>query len=113
MNEIPTFLRVMAFNIRYDNPRDGDLYYFMDTGTYDQTALPAAVLGDQIPYLKESIELVLTMYEDEPLDVELPTTAEMKVLEAEMAVAGDTATGMLKKATLETGLEGTGSSLYQ
>lgn len=84
---------------------DGDLYYFMDTETYDQTALPAAVLGDQIPYLKESMELVLTMYEDEPLDVELPTTVEMKVVKAEMAVAGDTATGTLKKVTLETGLE--------
>jgi len=84
---------------------DGDLYYFMDTETYEQTALPAAALGDQVGYFKESLELALTTYEDEPLDVELPTTVEMEVVEAEMAVAGDTATGTLKKVTLETGLK--------
>ncbi len=84
---------------------DGDLYHFMDTETYEQTALPASVLEDQIPYLKESMELVLSTYEGEALDVELPTTVDMEVVEAEMAVAGDTATGTLKKVTLETGLE--------
>ncbi|MDY7077168.1 MAG: elongation factor P [Chloroflexota bacterium] len=84
---------------------DGDLYHFMDTETYEQTALSASVLEDQIPYLKESMELVLATYEDEPLDVELPTTMEMEVTESEIAVAGDTATGTLKKVTLETGLK--------
>jgi len=84
---------------------DGDLYYFMDTETYDQTALPAAVLEGMVLYLKESMELVLSTHEGEALDVELPTTIEMEVVEAEMAVAGDTATGSLKKVTLETGLQ--------
>ena len=84
---------------------DGDLYYFMDTETYEQTALAASVLDDQVQYLKEGIELVLSTYEGEPLDVELPTTVEMEVVQAEMAVAGDTATGAMKKVTLETGLE--------
>jgi elongation factor P len=84
---------------------DGDLYHFMDTETYEQRALSAAVLGDQIPYLKESMELVLATYEDEPLDVELPTTVDLEVVESEIAIAGDTATGTLKKVTVETGLE--------
>ena len=84
---------------------DGDLYHFMDTETYEQPALPASVLGDQVRYLKESLELVLSTYEEEPLDVELPTTVGLEVVEAEMAIAGDTATGTLKKVTLETGLE--------
>ena len=84
---------------------DGDLYYFMDTETYDQTPLSAAVLGDQAIYLKESMELVLSTYEGEPLDIELPTTVEMKVVKSEPAIAGNTATGALKKVTLETGLK--------
>jgi len=84
---------------------DGDLYHFMDTETYEQTALSASVLGDQVRYLKESMELVLSTYEGEPLDVELPATVGLEVVEVEMAVAGDTATGTLKKVTLETGLE--------
>ncbi|MFQ6101658.1 MAG: elongation factor P [Anaerolineae bacterium] len=84
---------------------DGDLYHFMDTETYDQTALSARVLSGEIPYLKEGMELVLSSYEGEPLDMELPTTVDLEVVEAEMAVAGDTATGAMKKVTLETGLE--------
>jgi elongation factor P len=84
---------------------DGDLYYFMDTETYEQSPISAAVLGDQTVYLKEGMELVLSTYEGEPLDVELPTTVEMKVIQAEPAVAGNTATGALKKVRLETGLE--------
>ena len=84
---------------------DGDLYHFMDTETYEQTALSTAALGDQVRFLKESMELILAMYEDEPIDVELPTTVDMEVVEAELAVAGDTATGAMKKVTLETGLE--------
>lgn len=84
---------------------DGDLYYFMDTETYEQTPLSASVLEDEIPYLKENMELFLSTYEGEALDVELPTTVEMEVVRAEMAVAGDTATGAMKKVTLETGLQ--------
>ncbi|HUX77722.1 MAG TPA: elongation factor P [Anaerolineae bacterium] len=84
---------------------DGDLYHFMDTETYEQTALAASMLGDQVRYLKEGMELVLSSYEGEPLDVELPTTVEMEVVGAEMAIAGDTATGAMKKVRLETGLE--------
>jgi elongation factor P len=84
---------------------DGNLYHFMDTETYEQTALPAALIGDQDAYLKESLELVVAMYEGEALDVELPTTVDMEVVDAEVAIAGDRATGALKRVTLETGAE--------
>jgi len=84
---------------------DGDMYHFMDTETYEQTALHTSVLGDQVPYLKENLELMLSTYDREPLDIELPTTVDLEVTEAELAIAGDTATGTLKKVTLETGLE--------
>jgi elongation factor P len=62
-------------------------------------------LADQDGYLKEGMELVVSMFEREPLDIELPTTVEMEVVEAELAVAGDTATGAQKNVTLETGLQ--------
>jgi elongation factor P len=83
---------------------DGDMYHFMDTESYEQVAISAAVLGEQMPYLKESMELILSTHEGEPLDVELPTTVEMNVIEAEPAIAGNTATGALKKVKVETGL---------
>ena len=77
--------------------QDGDLYYFMDTETYEQMPLPASGLDDQMAYLKEGLTLMLVSFEGEAIDVELPTTVEMLVVEAEMAVAGNTATGAMKR----------------
>ena len=84
---------------------EGDIYHFMDTETYEQPALPGEVLGEAIQYLKEGMEVKLTFYGQEPLDIELPTTVDLAVTEAEMAVKGDTATGATKTVTTETGLK--------
>ncbi len=85
--------------------KDGDLYYFMDNETYEQTPLTAQALGDTVHYLKENLEVKLTFYDGQPLDVELPTAVELKVVESEPGVRGDTATGATKLATTETGLK--------
>jgi elongation factor P len=84
---------------------DGDLYHFMDLETYEQPAISASVIGDAAQYLKESMEVKLTFYQGEPLDIELPITVDLLVTRAEMAVRGDTATGVTKKVTTETGAE--------
>jgi elongation factor P len=83
---------------------DGNLYHFMDLETYDQPALSGEILGDLALYLTENLEAKLTFYEGEPLDVELPTSVELKVVEADVAVRGDTATGVTKRVKTETGL---------
>lgn len=85
--------------------RDGDFYYFMDNETFEQPAVKADMLGDDALYLKEGMEVKLTFYNDEPLDVELPSSVELKVVEAQTAIRGDTATGVTKKVKTETGLE--------
>ena len=84
---------------------DGDFYHFMDTETYEQPAIPKEKLGDAVPYLTEGMEVKLTFYESEPIDIELPTSVDLKVAEAELAVKGDTATGATKTVTTETGLK--------
>jgi elongation factor P len=84
---------------------DGDNYIFMDTETFEQPSIPAAVLGEATPYLKENMEVKLTFFGSEPLDVELPTAVELTVTQAEAAIKGDTATGLNKSVTTETGLE--------
>ncbi len=84
---------------------DGDLYYFMDNETFEQPGIRSDVLGDDAQYLKSGMEVKLTFYKGEPLDVELPTSVDLKVVEAEVAVRGDTATGVTKKVKTETGLE--------
>ena len=83
---------------------DGDLYYFMDKVTFEQPGIKQESLGDSAQYLKEGMEVKLTFYKGEAIDVELPTSVDLKVVEAEMAIRGDTATGVTKKVTTETGL---------
>lgn len=84
---------------------DGDFFYFMDTETYEQFPLGGAILEDAKPYLVDNMELELSSHEGEPLDVELPITVDLRVVEAPPGFAGDTATGATKEVTLETGLK--------
>jgi elongation factor P len=82
---------------------DGEFHYFMDTETYEQFPLPNALLEDARPYLVENNQIELSSYEGEPLDVELPITVDLKVVEAPPGFAGDTAQGATKEVILETG----------
>ncbi|MCG2785347.1 MAG: elongation factor P [Anaerolineae bacterium] len=84
---------------------DGDNFYFMDNETFDQPGIPAKLVGEIAGYLKEGMECKLTFYGDEPIDIEVPTTVDLKVVTAEVAVRGDTATGVTKKVKVETGIE--------
>jgi elongation factor P len=84
---------------------DGELLHFMNLETYEQPALSRDIFGDDVRYLKENMDLKLKSYEGEIIDYELPTTVDYEVVEAEVAVAGDTAAGASKKVTTETGLQ--------
>jgi len=101
--------RVQDVRLEYHNVQflysDGDLFHFMDMETFDQPAISANLIGDSSKFLKEGVEIKLTFFENEPLDVELPTTIDLKVVKAEDAVRGDTATGVTKKVEVETGAE--------
>ena len=84
---------------------DGDFYHFMDNETFDQPAIKAEMLGDSAGFLKEGMECKLTFYDGEPLDIELPTSVDLRVVSSETAIRGDTATGVTKKVRVETGVE--------
>jgi elongation factor P len=84
---------------------DGAFYHFMDNETFEQPAIKADILGEDALYLKAGMEVKLTFYNGQPLSVEFPTSVDLEVVEAEVAVRGDTATGVSKKVKTETGLE--------
>jgi len=84
---------------------EGDTYVFMDQETYDQHTLPKDLFGDLILYLKENDVCKVTMYEGKALDIELPATVELKVVETEPSVKGATAAAQFKPAIMETGLK--------
>jgi elongation factor P len=83
---------------------DDDAYHFMDSETYDQFSVPAALLGDDAKYLVENTEVFVSNHENEILGVDLPVTVDLRVTQTDPGFAGDTATGAKKAATLETGL---------
>ena len=80
-----------------------DLYYMMNTETYEQIPLSRSLLEDALPYLKEGTNVTVMMNGDNPLAVEPPLFVELAVTETEPGVRGDTAQGGTKNATLETG----------
>ncbi len=97
-------IRVDNFGVEYLY-RDDAFLYFMDTSNYEQYQLNADIFGDDALFMRENLQLTLSSYEGEIIDYTLPTTVDFEVQEAEMAVAGDTATGATKKVTTETGLK--------
>ncbi len=84
---------------------DGDYYYFMDAETYEEKRINATIIGAKKGFLKDGMEVDLTVYGNEVLDISLPLVIELEVIESELAVAGDTATGANKTVTCETGLQ--------
>ncbi len=86
--------------------QQGDEYYFMDNATYEQVFFTAGQLGDQIKYLKEGAEVNMVSFNGQPINIELPTKMDFKVVTAADAVKGDSAQGRVTKtAELETGAE--------
>jgi len=84
---------------------DGEFYHFMDNETFEQPAVKGAILDEAAQYLVANMEVKLTYYKGEPLDIELPTSVDLEVVDSEMAIRGDTATGVTKKVTTSTGLQ--------
>jgi elongation factor P len=83
---------------------DGDLHYFMDQQTYEMIPLSAKMIGeDQLQYLKENMECEGLVHGDTIISVELPNFVELKIVDTDPGVRGDTATGGTKPAKLETG----------
>ncbi|MEA1985859.1 MAG: elongation factor P [Candidatus Marinimicrobia bacterium] len=83
---------------------DGLNYYFMDIETYEQMPINDNIIGDSINFIKENQIVKVLMYGEKPVGMELPTAVNLKIKKTEPGVRGDTATNVVKPATLETGL---------
>ena len=83
--------------------KDGDLYSFMDTETYDQVQLSADLVGDALKFVKENDICKILSFKGNVFGIEPPIFVELEVIETEPGFKGDTATGTVKPATVETG----------
>ena len=101
--------RVQDVRLNYHNVQflysDGEFYYFMDQETFEQYIVSNKIIGDMAGFLKSEVVVKLTMYEGEAIEIELPTSVDLLVTEASAAVRGDTATGVTKQVTVETGMQ--------
>lgn len=84
---------------------DGDLYYFMDTETWEQIPISKSVLDDSFKFVKENMVCKVLSYKGNVFGVEPPNFVELVVTQTDPGFAGNTATNALKPATLETGAE--------
>ena len=83
---------------------NGDSYTFMDNETYEQLELSATQLGDDKYYLKDGLDVIISVYQGEVLGVILPEKVELQITATEPAVKGNTTNNAMKDATVETGL---------
>ena len=89
--------------VQYLYQEDG-VYHFMDTESFEQTALDREQLGEAADYLSDNQTLDVLTYREEPIGAELPPSVELHVVKADPGFKGDTASGGTKPATVSTGL---------
>ncbi|WP_435417759.1 elongation factor P [Parerythrobacter aurantius] len=83
---------------------DGDMLVFMDKDTYEQINLPSDLLGDARPFLQDGMEVMLELWDERPISVELPNHVEATIVEADAVVKGQTASSSYKPAMLDNGV---------
>jgi elongation factor P len=85
--------------------KQGEDYYFMDNRNYEQTFLNDKVLGDQRYFLKENVNASILFYNGKALGVSLPNAVDLRVVKCDPGARGDTVSGAMKPAVLETGFQ--------
>ncbi|MBV8884669.1 MAG: elongation factor P [Chroococcidiopsidaceae cyanobacterium CP_BM_RX_35] len=83
--------------------KEGDEFVFMDMETYEESRLNASQIGGRVKYLKDGMEVNVIRFGEQVLEVELPNSVVLEVVQTDPGVRGDTATGGTKPATVETG----------
>ena len=83
---------------------DGEDLVFMDKDSYEQITLPSDLLGDAAAFLQDGMDVVLELWDERPISVELPEFAEAMIVEADAVVKGQTASSSFKPAVLDNGV---------
>jgi elongation factor P len=96
---VPMMTRKMDFSYK-----DGDDFVFSDPETYDQTTLTEGLVGDAKNYLVENATVTVTIVDDKPVSIELPSSVVLTVTDAPEGIRGDSSNNVQKPITLETGI---------
>jgi elongation factor P len=83
---------------------DGDMLVFMDKDNYEQVSLPEDLIGEPAAFLQDGMDVVMELYNERPISVQLPDQIEATIVEADAVVKGQTASSSYKPATLDNGV---------
>jgi elongation factor P len=84
--------------------QEGDDFHFMNTETYDQITIPKELIEDVVGFLTPNLKVEVEFHETTPLNVSLPKTVNLKVVQTDPGMRSAAVTNTLKPATMETGL---------
>jgi elongation factor P len=84
--------------------KDGEQYVFMNPESFEQVSVPAEVVGDYAPYLQEGMVVKLSLFDGNPVSIELPQKMVLEVTETEPTMKGQTASSSYKPAILSNGV---------
>ena len=84
--------------------KDGDALVFMDKDTYEQVSLPEDLIGEPAAFLQDGMDVVMELYNERPISVQLPDQIEATIVEADAVVKGQTASSSYKPAVLDNGV---------
>ena len=84
---------------------DGDNLVLMDPETFEQTMIPAAILGDAVAFLQDNMTVNVKLVEGDPVAMELPPMVTLQIVEADPVTKGQTATSSYKPALLSNGVK--------
>ena len=84
---------------------DGDMLVFMDKDNYEQVSLPEDLIGEPAAFLQDGMDVVMELYNERPISVQLPDQVEGTIVEADAVVKGQTASSSYKPAVLDNGVK--------
>lgn len=96
------FLDTKAFEYLY---RQGDTLVFMDLESYEQIEISLSDIQEAVPYLRHNEKVKLVLFEGRPINIDLPGSVVLRIVETEPGIKGNSVTNIYKPAKLETGLE--------
>lgn len=82
---------------------DGEMYHFMDNGSFEQVGIPSESLEDVIPYLVDNMSVDILFWQGRAINVNMPNHVTLEVVRTDPGVKGDTASGGSKPAEVNTG----------
>jgi elongation factor P len=83
---------------------DGDHLVFMDKDTYEQVHLQRDLIGDAAAFLQDGMDVIMELYNERAISVQLPEQIEATIVEADAVVKGQTASSSYKPAILDNGV---------